>query len=106
MVHQPAALEAMEVAKANGATLEGHVSQPLTPEIARHADHLLAMTHGHLEIVHALYPQLGCQPRLLSPTGEDICDPIGGDRAVYEACAGQIRSSPEAFIAEVVREPT
>jgi protein-tyrosine phosphatase len=45
----PAAEEAVLVAEALGAAdLRDHQSQPLTPELLRAADLILAMTHGHL----------------------------------------------------------
>jgi protein-tyrosine phosphatase len=86
----PAAEEAVEVARAYGADLAGHRSQPLTTELAARADYLVTMTSGHLAILAEMVKGLRTRPRLLSPNGEDLADPVGCPRNVYEECAGQI----------------
>lgn len=86
----PAAPEAVEVARAYGADLAAHQSRPLTPELAASADHLVAMTNGHLQTLTELFPGLGDRPRLLSPKGADLADPIGLGPEVYEECGRQI----------------
>jgi protein-tyrosine phosphatase len=89
MLGEPAAQEAVEVARTYGADLGGHCSRPATREILLHADYLMAMTQGHLQVLQHLSPA-GGSARLLSPEGADIPDPIGGNRPVYEDCAQQI----------------
>jgi protein-tyrosine phosphatase len=101
MMSLPAAEEAVRLAAAYGIDLNSHTSQALSEELAAQADYLLTMTQNHLEMVRGAFSELACQPRLLGSGGEDIADPIGGDREVYEACAGQIRASLEAFLAGV-----
>jgi protein-tyrosine phosphatase len=91
----PAADEALEVARAYGGDLSAHRSRPLTAQMAAQADYLIAMTHGH---VRAL---AGCAPHLLNPAGDDVSDPIGCDRSVYEECARQIWDFLEPLAAEV-----
>jgi L-threonylcarbamoyladenylate synthase len=101
LMGQPAAEEAVRLAAECGVDLSGHVSQPLSEELAAQADYLLVMTQGHLQTVTEAFAELACRPRLLSPAGEDISDPIGGDREVYEACARQLRAGLEAFVADI-----
>ncbi len=101
MMSQPAAEEAVRLAADHGVDLSGHESQLLGEELAAQADYLVAMTQNHLQMVVGSFPQLACRPRLLGSGGEDIADPIGGDRDVYEACARQIRAGLEAFLAEI-----
>ena len=86
----PAAEEAVEVARAYGADLGGHRSQPLTSELAAQADFLIAMTRGHLLTLTQGYHELAALPRLLSPDGSDLADPIGYPSYVYAECARQI----------------
>ena len=69
MMGGAAAAEAIEAANAYGADLSGHVSRPLTPELAAQADYLVAMTRSHLLTLSAGYAGLGVRPRLLSPAG-------------------------------------
>jgi L-threonylcarbamoyladenylate synthase len=86
----PAAEEAVEVARGYGANLASHRSQPLTPELAARADYLVAMTSSHLQALTEYYGGLAARPRLLSPNGADLADPVGCPREVYEECAAQI----------------
>jgi L-threonylcarbamoyladenylate synthase len=86
----PAADEAVEVARAYGADLASHCSRPLTPDLAARADYLVAMTSGHLQALAERYGGLAARPRLLSPNGADLADPVGCTREVYEECASQI----------------
>jgi protein-tyrosine phosphatase len=96
-----AAAPAIEVARTYGADLEGHVSQALDHHLAAQADHLVCMTQGHLESLRSLFVHLGCEPRLLSPSGTDLPDPIGQDESVYRTCAEQIWQDLEPFVRDL-----
>ncbi len=102
MMGGPAAEEAVEVAKGYGTDLSGHQSRPLTPELAAQADVLVAMTRSHLLTLAAGFPNVGTRPRLLSPEGADVSDPIGSEQAVYRACAEQIWGCLDPLAAELV----
>jgi protein-tyrosine phosphatase len=82
--------EAVEIAREYGADLSGHRSQPLTGELLLQADHVLAMTAGHLEALTPHGLAMLEPPRLLSCEGEDVTDPIGAEPEVYRECARQI----------------
>lgn len=97
MMGGAAATEAVEVAREYGADLSAHASQPLTPDLAAQADDLIAMTRSHRAALLALGGQ---RVRLMSAAGEDVADPIGGDREVYRDCARQIRRHLEELLAE------
>jgi protein-tyrosine phosphatase len=99
MIGGGAAKGAIEAARDLGVDLSGHSSRPLTPQLAAQADHLLVMTHSHLAMVSS-FSDLDTQPRLLSPEGEDIPDPIGCDRQVYRECAQQILRNLENLLPE------
>ena len=96
-----AAPEAVEAARQLEADLTAHASRPLTAELALQADYLVAMTRGHLTALADRFPRLGTTPRLLSPDGTDVPDPIGGDQETYRACAGQILAHLEKLLPEV-----
>jgi protein-tyrosine phosphatase len=98
----PAAAEACEVATEYGADLAAHRGQPLTVELVAQADYLIAMTRGHVQALNNHYLRLGSRPRLLSPHGDDLSDPIGGDQQVYQACARQIWAYLDRLTAELV----
>jgi protein-tyrosine phosphatase len=97
-----AAAEAVEAARELGADLEGHSSRPLTADLVAQADLLVCMARGHLLALADHFPHLGPRLRLLSPGGEDVPDPIGCDRPVYQECARQILRSLELLLPEVL----
>ncbi len=101
MMGGAAAEEAVEAAREYGADLSGHVSRPLTPELAAQADYLVAMTRGHLMALAGGYA--GARPRMLSPQGEDVGDPIGCERQVYRDCAAQIWGCLDRLAAEMLK---
>jgi protein-tyrosine phosphatase len=98
MMGGEAAPEAIATARELGADLSDHRSQPLTRELLAQADHLIAMTRGHLR---ALAGQGGPPPRLLSYDGADIPDPIGASPEVYRECAGQILGNLRALVPQL-----
>ncbi len=102
MMGGSAADEAIETARTYGADLSGHVSRPLTPNLAAQADYLVAMTRSHLMALAGSFSSGVC-PRLLSPTGEDVSDPIGGEQQVYRDCAEQIWSCLDSLATEITR---
>jgi protein-tyrosine phosphatase len=93
-----AASAAREIAHAHGMDLSTHRSRPLNPEIAAQADQIICMTRSHLTALVDHYPSLGCTPRLLSCTGEDLSDPVGQDETVYRACAERIWSDLDSLV--------
>ena len=87
---QRAAHEAAEVVRARGASLRDHASRQATPELVAQADLVLTMTHEHRHALLSQLPDLADRIRLLDPDGDDIPDPIGMDRGVYEETADVI----------------
>ncbi|HXG10288.1 MAG TPA: L-threonylcarbamoyladenylate synthase [Gemmataceae bacterium] len=97
--------EAVEAARAYGVDLSGHRSRPLTADLARQADWLVAMTRSHLTALAEQFPRLGARTRLLCSRG-DISDPIGAEQLVYRECAQQIWDHLEELVAELVAGPS
>jgi tRNA threonylcarbamoyl adenosine modification protein (Sua5/YciO/YrdC/YwlC family) len=100
MMGARAAEEAVAVAAELGADLSSHRSRSLTADLARQADCLLVMTHGHAEAVREQFGHVSPRLCLLDPSGEDIADPIGSDLPVYRECARQIAGHLERWVAE------
>jgi L-threonylcarbamoyladenylate synthase len=96
----PAATDALALLRSEGVDLSDHASQPATEDLLTQADHVLAMTAGHLDVLHSDFPQLREKMRMLSP-GHDIADPIGGGWSVYQDCGAEIRLALEAFLDEL-----
>ncbi len=108
-----AAPEAVQAARELGADLNGHRSQPVTPELIAQADYLVAMTQNQARALTEwylgapvadaptpAYPELPV--RVLCPEGGDIADPIGCDYPVYQECARQILGYLERLVPELM----
>jgi protein-tyrosine phosphatase len=96
-----AAPEAIETARELGADLSGHASRPLSPTLVAQADYLIVMTQDHLDALQEQFRGIGPRPRLLSPSGEDLADPIGCEQSVYQECARRIVRDLEALLREI-----
>lgn len=86
----PASPQAVETMRQRGLDLTDHRSQQLNETHVRFADRLFAMTRGHREAILSHWPNADTRLSVLRTDGGDIADPIGGDQAVYEACARQM----------------
>jgi protein-tyrosine phosphatase len=90
MMGNDASPESVTVAAEFGADLSGHKSTMATLEMLQMADHVFAMTASHWYTLMGVGPAGCVQPRMLSPTFDDIADPIGGALVDYRTCAHQI----------------
>jgi protein-tyrosine phosphatase len=97
-----ATAEAVAAAQELGVDLQEHASRPLTPRLASQADDLIVMTQAHREALEAHFCGFNLRPRLLSPNGEDVPDPIGCEQAVYENCARLIHNHLLKIVAELL----
>jgi L-threonylcarbamoyladenylate synthase len=88
----PAAAYAVDVVRSRGGSLKDHASRVVTTSLAAAADHVLAMTAEHLEILLEHAPEARQKARLLDPSGGDLDDPIGSGREVYVETAREIES--------------
>ncbi len=86
-----AAQPAIEVASEIGIDLNKHRSRPLSVEMINQADAIYTMTRRHASDVAAMVPSAARKISTLDPE-HDIEDPIGGDLALYEQVAGQLKS--------------
>jgi protein-tyrosine phosphatase len=96
-----AAVEAVEVLGQLGIDLSAHESQPLTEQLVRHADLILAMTRSHRKAILAEWPEAESRLKLLSTDGADVPDPIGGPVEQYQRCVAQMKPEIEKWAAEL-----
>ena len=81
--------------------LTRHRSRPLTVELIHQADVIFTMSRSHNAAVTALVPSAAEKTTTLDPAG-DIDDPIGGDTALYQKLAGELRVLVEKRLAEKI----
>jgi len=105
---QPPSLHAIHVCEQEGVDIAHLRSQPLTANLVERATHIFAMTGGHLETIHLLFPQSGDKTFLLREFEEpgrtlwrDVPDPIGCSRDVYGVCAETIKNALPSVLAFV-----
>ncbi len=82
--------QSVEVMKSRGIDITGHASQPITDQLARHADLILTMTAGHRRAIVSQWPELDSRTYLFSTDNRDINDPIGQATEVYGGCATEL----------------
>ena len=100
MMGNRASAEAVTAASDLGVDLSQHKSAMVTMDMLVWADHLLGMTAGHCYTLESILGEGMTPPRPLSPTFEDISDPIGGALADYRTCATQILACLRARLPE------
>ncbi len=88
----PAATHAAEVVRSKGGSLDEHQSRRAAADLVRHADHIIAMTLDHLDVLLDQVPDAAPRARLLDASGDDIADPVGSDLATYHRTARQIET--------------
>lgn len=98
----PAAEHAVAVAAEHGLDLEGHRSQPLTPELVRWADLILVMSRAHLDAVRELDPESDDRTALLTEfaggAATDVEDPFGGTIEPYRRAFTELERLVDASL--------
>jgi protein-tyrosine-phosphatase/tRNA A37 threonylcarbamoyladenosine synthetase subunit TsaC/SUA5/YrdC len=102
MIGAEASRDAVTVAADLGADLAHHKSRMVTMEMLAWADHIFAMTVGHCSTLDTIALEGMSHPRMLSPTHEDIVDPIGAELAAYRTCADQILTCLKTRLPEIL----
>lgn len=103
----PAADEAWEVMHACGISLDGHFSSPITLEKVQEADLILVMEKAHKKLIETRIPRLIDKIDLLGSYlagdgEEEILDPYGFEKAVYQKSFAQIKEAVENLLKEIV----
>ncbi len=96
--------QSVEVMEAMNLDITGHASQPVTDQLARHADLILTMTAGHREAMVSQWPELAVRTHLFSNGNRDISDPIGQAPQVYQECAEQLKRYAPHWVDEILRQ--
>lgn len=94
-------VEAVDVMREMGLSMDGHRSQPLTGKLVQDADLIIAMTRAHRDVILAEWPDAADRVLLMRRDGADVDDPIGGPPELYRACAKQIDAELAARAAEL-----
>jgi protein-tyrosine phosphatase len=98
----PPTAEAVAVMREHGLDLTRHEAQPLTEQLARHADVILTMTADHWHSIVGQWPSAADRTCMLLPDQIDVADPIGRAVDAYRHCAEQLKMGVE-FHAERIR---
>lgn len=85
----PATANAVKAAAKLGADIRQHLSQGLNKRNIGRADHIFAMTSGHLAAVIEMAPKAKFKAKCLDRLG-DIDDPMGLDLRGYKRCAARL----------------
>jgi protein-tyrosine phosphatase len=97
----PASKNAIAVMRDAGVNLTKHQSRAALAEDVQGYDRIYCMTRNHLEaLAMSLPPGRDKNLQLLDPSGKDIADPMGGDRAQYRRAAEQIQACIEIHSAD------
>ena len=91
--------EAVVVMSEMGLNLSEHASQPVTPQLVRHADLILTMTRAHRHEIVQQWPEAAVRTSVICRDQSDVADPIGGPAEFYERCARQIKDELEVRLA-------
>jgi protein-tyrosine phosphatase len=100
----PPASEAVHVMREHGLNLAPHEAQPLTEQLARHADVIVTMTQSHMQSIIERWPAAAERTRMLLPDGADVADPIGQTVGAYRHCAEQISAAVDQHAESVCHE--
>ena len=84
--------EAVRVMAQQGLDLRPHVTQPLTDPLVRQADVIYTMTDSHRQALVGQWPAAADRTKILSVSGTDIANPIGGP---LERCQALCGANPE-----------
>ncbi|MGI6498647.1 MAG: low molecular weight protein arginine phosphatase [Oscillospiraceae bacterium] len=87
----PPTEQAAEAARRYGADLKGHRARPLTARLVDGADVVYCMTRQQKRTLLGAVPE--ADGKVFCLAEEDISDPFGGSRAVYEQTAEEIARS-------------
>jgi protein-tyrosine-phosphatase len=103
----PASPEAIEAAEEHDLDISYHRSTPLTRELVRRADLILAMEKDHVEAIRALEPSAADKSFVLSEwldepqRGADIPDPYGMAFPFYELVFARLRQAIDRLVVKL-----
>jgi protein-tyrosine phosphatase len=87
-----------------GLDLSRHEAQPLTEQLVRHADLIVAMTHSHMQSIVERWPSAADRTCVMMRDKSDVSDPIGQTIGAYRHCAAQISEALKHHCERLRRE--
>jgi tRNA threonylcarbamoyl adenosine modification protein (Sua5/YciO/YrdC/YwlC family) len=93
--------EVVDICARKGVDLSGHLSRLVTYSQLEADDYIFAMSQSHRERILEICPAAS-QKCLLLDADNEIADPIGAGRDVYEMCARQIDIALEKRLDEIL----
>ena len=84
--------------------LSRHEAQPLTEQLVRDADVILAMTQSHMQSIVERWPDAAPRTCLMMPDRADVADPIGQPVGAYRQCAAQITAGVKHHVERLRNE--
>ena len=100
----PPANEAVLVMREQGLDLSPHEAQPLTDQLVRQADLILAMTQSHMQSIVDRWPNAASRTHLIMPDRVDVQDPIGQSIGAYRHCAAQLTTGIKYYADQLKSE--
>ncbi|MFN0197273.1 MAG: translation factor, partial [Planctomycetaceae bacterium] len=100
-VGSPANPYAIQTLGEQGIDLRSHESQPLTLRLLEQADRIFVLTRSHAQAILTERPEYADRVELLSRSGADIADPIGGSMDEYRLCSAVIERELKQIVAEL-----
>ena len=97
----PASPDSVGFCADKGIDITGHRSRFVTDEMLEESDYIFVMSQSHRENIVARRPKAAQKCRLLVD-GDDIADPIGGARQIYENCGKKIELGVKKIVSEFV----
>ncbi len=84
--------ESVEFCAEKGVDITAHRSKYLTRDLFQDCDYIFVMCQAHRQFVAGLSPEAVKKTRLLAED-QEILDPIGGGKKVYESCGALIEKA-------------
>jgi protein-tyrosine phosphatase len=97
----PPASEAVQVMRERGLDLSRHEAQPLTEQLVKQADLILAMTQSHLQSIVERWPHAADRTKLMLAERSDVADPIGQTVGAYRNCAAQLAAGVKHHVEQL-----
>lgn len=99
----PASGMAVEALREKGISVEDHKARPLSPDMVREAEVVIAMTASHRDLVLQMVPEAASKTHTLHSFGSakpnaDVLDPFGGGLDTYRL----VRDEIESALADVI----
>jgi len=89
----------VEFCASEGSDISQHSSRQIADEQVRTSDFIFTMSRGQCESIKARWPEAAVKCQLLG-IDEEISDPIGGSRELYEKCGRQIKAALQKRLSE------